>query len=110
MLGLDVITGLASAANDVLLAFDALLLVFLILIFYEIIKLRNLRQEFAVQLTDLKTMFDKHASRDIVLWTAQQLKTGMSNSGVRHMLYEAGYADADEIVQRASALSRSKKK
>jgi len=94
---------------DFSILIEAVLLFFLILIFYELVKLRSIRKEFSDQLSDIKVVLDKYAGRDIVLWAAEQLKKGTSVTGVRHLLYEGGYADADEIVQKASILNRAKK-
>lgn len=95
-------------STDVVALLDVVLLFFIILIFNELVKLRRLREEFAVQLSDIKTVLDKYAGRDIVLWSAEQLKSGLSQAGVRHLLFESGYPDADEIVQKAALLNRSK--
>ncbi|MFQ5406780.1 MAG: hypothetical protein ACE5DI_06515 [Candidatus Micrarchaeia archaeon] len=92
--------GIDFPVMEVLVLIDLILFVYAMLLFYQLLKLKSVTEK-------LSNIVGNYIHSDIVLWSADRLKSKVKVDDLKSRLLKAGYSNADDIISKASALNKA---
>ena len=91
--------------NEFLFMFVLFQVIYTIFILAEMRSIKNGKKTLGQQISDIKEMLQSYTKKEIVLWTSEQLRVGVSESAIKEILYKIGFTNADEIIENARRIT-----
>ena len=80
-------------------------IIYTIFIFAELKSIKKGKKTLGQQITEMKEMLKSFTDKEIILWTSEQLRVGVSENAIKEILYKTGFSNADEIISNARRIT-----